>query len=76
MQEIEVEYVTLEDGADYFIVDIINNYAYLKKETDNQTFDIRKIEKKDGDEYFIPIEDEEELNKALSLFQNKYLNKN
>ena len=30
-QEMEVEYVTLEDGSDYFVVDIIDHYVYLKK---------------------------------------------
>ena len=43
MEKVEVEYVTLEDGKDYFIVDIIDDYVYLKKEDDDKTFQIRKI---------------------------------
>ena len=53
-QEMEVEYVTLEDGNDYFVVDIIDHYVYLKKEEDDKTFEVREVVKEDnGEEFFV-----------------------
>ena len=73
MEEMEVEYVTLEDGKDYFIVDIINNYVYLKKEDDDKTFEIREIIKEEnGDEFFAELTNPEEYDNALILFTKKY----
>ena len=76
MDEMEVEYVTLEDGSDYFIVDIIEKYVYLKKEDDEETFEIREITKnEDGEEFFVELANQNEYEKALLLFTNKYASK-
>lgn len=76
MDEMEVEYVTLEDGSDYFIVDIIEKYVYLKKEDDEKTFEIREITKnEDGEEFFVELANQDEYEKALLLFTNKYVSK-
>lgn len=73
MQEIEVEYVTLEDGCDYFVVDIIDNYVYLKKEDDDKTFEIRELViENNGEEFFAELIDQEDYKKALMLFTTKY----
>ena len=74
-QEMEVEYVTLEDGNDYFVVDIIEHYVYLKKEDDDTTFEIREVVKEDnGEEFFVELDSQEEYEKALLLFTKKYVN--
>ena len=75
MDDMEVEYVTLEDGSDYFIVDIIEKYVYLKKEDDEETFEIREVTKnEDGEEFFVELAHQDEYEKALLLFTNKYVN--
>ena len=75
-QEMEVEYVTLEDGNDYFVVDIIDHYVYLKKEDDDKIFEIREVVKEDnGEEFFVELDSQEEYEKALLLFTKKYVNK-
>ena len=75
-QEMEVEYVTLEDGNDYFVVDIIDHYVYLKKEDDDKIFEIREVVKEDnGEEFFVELDNQEEYEKALLLFTKKYVNK-
>ena len=74
-QMVEVEYVTLEDGNDYFVVDIIDHYVYLKKEDDDKTFEIREVVKEDnGEEFFVELDSQEEYEKALLLFTKKYVN--
>ena len=74
-QEMEVEYVTLEDGNDYFVVDIIDHYVYLKKEEDDNTFEVRGVVKEDnGEEFFVELDNQEEYEKALLLFTKKYVN--
>ena len=73
MQEMEVEYVTLEDGCDYFIVDIIDNFVYLKKEDDDKTFEIRELViENNGEEFFAELINQEDYKKALMLFTTKY----
>ena len=73
MEKVEVEYVTLEDGKDYFIVDIIDDYVYLKKEDDDKTFQIRKIVREADDcEYFYELDNVEMYNDALTKFSKKY----
>lgn len=75
-QMVEVEYVTLEDGNDYFVVDIIDHYVYLKKEDDDKIFEIREVVKEDnGEEFFVELDSQEEYEKALLLFTKKYVNK-
>ena len=75
-QEMEVEYVTLEDVNDYFVVDIIEHYVYLKKEDDDKTFEIREVVKEDnGEEFFVELDSQEEYENALLLFTKKYVNK-
>lgn len=74
-QMVEVEYVTLEDGNDYFVVDIIDHYVYLKKEDDDKIFEIREVVKEDnGEEFFVELDSQEEYEKALLLFTKKYVN--
>lgn len=74
-QEMEVEYVTLEDGSDYFVVDIIDHYVYLKKEDDDKTFEVREVVKEEnGEEFFVELDSQEEYEKALLLFTKKYVN--
>lgn len=74
-QEMEVEYVTLEDGNDYFVVDIIDHYVYLKKEDDDKTFEIREVVKEEnGEEFFVELDSQEEYENALLLFTKKYVN--
>ena len=75
-QMVEVEYVTLEDGNDYFVVDIIDHYVYLKKEEDDKIFEIREVVKEEnGEEFFVELDSQEEYEKALLLFTKKYVNK-
>jgi len=68
----EMEIVTLEDDNNYIIIDTIDKYVYLASEDDKEYFGIRKIELENGEEYFSALDNEEEFNKALSLFTNKF----
>lgn len=69
----EKEFVTLEDGLDYIVLDIINDYAYLVLESDPKAFCIRKIKKMDDlEEYFVGLDNDKEFDKALLLFTDKH----
>ncbi len=70
-----LEYITLEDGQDYFIIDEIteNNisYLYLTNENNEEDFCIRKMGK--GNEVF-KLDNEIEFDKALLYFTKKHKN--
>jgi len=70
-----MESVMLENGNKYIIIDEINDrenkYIYLSNINDSTDICIRKTVKKDNNEYFEALKDEEELKYALELFTNK-----
>ena len=68
----EMEFITLEDNSDYIIIDKIDNYVYLTKEEERDFFAIRKIEFEKNEEYLCGLDSDEEFDKALELFTNKY----
>lgn len=74
----DIKYVTLEDGLDYIIVEDIKEqnyeYLFLVKEDDEKKFLIRKVIVENNKELLSPLDNEEEFEYALSLFNNK--NKN
>ena len=68
---IDVEVITLEDNKEYYILREIDNYLYLVNTEDENDITIRKnVKSIDGKNYVQKLESEEELNKALNLFQN------
>jgi len=70
----EREYVTLEDGNDYIVIDEIDGYVYLAREDDVTEFCIRKVEEDMGCEFFVGLKDEEELNVAMKKFMSQHKN--
>lgn len=72
---IELECIPLEDGLKYLVVSTIvdgnNSYVYLSEKDNSNNFCIRKVTEKDGSEYIVPLDSEEEFNKALNLFKEK-----
>ena len=69
-KKVDVKVYTLEDGIDYAVLDEINNYVYLANVSDPKDICIRK----DIGEELVGLDNEEEFNKALRLFQTKYDN--
>ena len=68
---IDLEVVTLEDNKKYYILREINNYLYLVNTQDENDITIRKnVKNIDGKDYVQKLDNEEELQKALVLFQN------
>ncbi len=67
------EYITLEDGIDYFIIDEIeengNTYLYLTNENDVEDFCIRKMA---DNNKVVALDNEEEFKKALLYFTKKH----
>ena len=68
----EKETIFLEDGIEYIITDTINNYLYLNNINDLNDFCIKKEIIKNGEEYIVGLDNEEEYYKALELFEKKY----
>ena len=66
------ETVILEDGLEYIVTDKIDNYLYLNNINDYKDFCVRKEIIEDNEEYIIGLDNEEELEKALKLFEKKY----
>jgi hypothetical protein len=68
--------VLKEDGKIYLVIDKIENgnvsYVYLANEEDENDFFIRKeIIEEDEMRYLVSLDNEEEFDKALQLFQEK-----
>lgn len=66
---IDVEVITLEDNKEYFVLREIDDYLYLVNTQDAKDITIRKNINKDGKNYVQKLESEDELKKALELFQ-------
>ena len=66
------ETIILENGLEYIITDKIDNYLYLNNINDYEDFCVRKEIIEDNEEYIIGLDNEEELEKALKLFEKKY----
>lgn len=71
---IDIDYIILEDGLEYAIVDeiIINNikYLYLVEENANK-FELRKLNELED---LIKVEDQQEYNKAMLEFAKIHKN--
>jgi hypothetical protein len=71
-----MEVVTLEDNKEYYILDILNvsntKYMYLCEVSNekNKNVCVRKLVENDA--YIAGLDSEEELNKALAAYKNKY----
>ena len=66
------ETIILEDGIEYIITDTINNYLYLNNINDVKDFCIRKRIFEENESYIVGLENDEEYDNAIKLFQEKY----
>ena len=72
MEEKEYEYLTLEDGNEYLIIDEIEidgvNYVYLSNGEDNENFRVRKNKKVGNIEMLVGLDSDQEFDKAMLYF--------
>ena len=77
--ELEVNVIKLEDGIDYVIIDAIQNesnkYLFLANKNDETDVCIRKIISKENKEYLIKLDDDDEFEEVLTLFNVKHRKK-
>lgn len=75
---VNMDFVTLEDGIEYAIIDeIINNnqkYVYLANIKTEDGFVIRKVKNEENKEYLIGLDNDDEFDNALRAFQKKIAN--
>ncbi len=68
----EYEYLTLEDGNEYLIIDEIEidgiNYVYLSNGEDNENFRVRKNKKVGNIEMLVGLDSDQEFDKAMLYF--------
>lgn len=73
--EQELDFVTLEDGNQYAIIDEIteNNitYVYLSNISDETDFCIRKVKEEPKGKMLIGLKDDAEFDQALMYYANK-----
>lgn len=74
----EIEFITLEDGIEYVIMDEIDNsgtvYVYLTNADDEKDFCIRKLDKSGEKEMLVGLDSDSEFDKALLLYTKKHGN--
>lgn len=78
MEEKEYNIVTLEDNLEYAELETIihNNieYVLLSEVNNEENFCIRKIKKKNNEEYIVGLDSDEEFDTILKLLTEKYTN--
>lgn len=76
---IDVNTITLENNQEYIIVDAIelnnNKYLILAKENTIGDFCIRKVISKEGKEYIVKLDSNEEFDIILKEFVRKHSGK-
>ena len=72
----EYEYLTLEDGNEYMIIDEIEiddiNYVYLSNGENNENFRVRKNKKVGNIEMLVGLDSDQEFDKAMLYFVKKH----
>lgn len=75
MEEIQVNTILI-DGMEYCLIDTLEEkgkkYYYFVNETNSNDVQVLTDAVKDGEEVFVSIESDNEFDRALSLFYNKY----
>lgn len=66
--EKDVDTIILDNGKEYGIIKEKNNYLYLVNLNDSKDVFIRKVIIENGKECLLPLDNEEEVKKALLLF--------
>ncbi len=73
--EQELDFVTLEDGKQYAIIDEITDndttYVYLSNISDEMDFCIRKVKDESKGKMLTGLKDDAEFDRALIYFANK-----
>lgn len=74
--ELEFNIIKLENNEEYVIVDAIQNennkYLFLANKDNEEDICIRKVIENDGQEFLIKLDDEEEFEETLELFNIKH----
>ena len=60
------------DGKDYFLVSTIDKYVFYVEESNPKNFMVLKEVISNGEEYIVSLDDDFELNKALSMYYERY----
>ena len=72
----EVNVITLEDNLNYIITDTLENnngkYLLLANEKDNEDIKFRKVIEKEGKEFLVKLDNDEEFDEVMFTFLNKY----
>ena len=71
MEDIVTEVISFE-GKDYFLVSIIEKYMYYAEESNPENFMVLKEIIDDGEGYIVSLDDDNEYEKALSMYYEKY----
>lgn len=78
MEEKEYNVITLENGIEYTEIFRLDNegntYIVLSNLDNPEDFCIRKLIIKDGEDYIVGLENEEEFNKVFKIFGEKFMN--
>ncbi len=75
MNEIKLDTIEI-DGKEYFLVDTLkdnkNTYNYFANTLDREDIYVLKDKKEIFDEYYVPLDNENEVLYAMSMFYDKY----
>lgn len=70
MKEITVDVLEL-DGKDFILIDKVDKYSFFAEENNPENICIFKDIVEEGEEYYAPLDSDEEVDKAFILYYDK-----
>ena len=75
MSEVTVDVLEL-DGKDFILIDTVDKYSFFAEENNPENICIFKDSIEDGEEYYVPLDSDEEIDKAFILYYDKLKKQN
>lgn len=75
MSEVTVDVLEL-DGKDFILIDTVDKYSFFAEENNPENICIFKDSIEDGEEYYAPLDSDEEIDKAFILYYDKLKKQN
>lgn len=70
-KEILTDVINIE-GKDFFLIDTVDSYVFYAEEANPENFLVLKEISDNGEKYIVSLDDNQEFEKAISLYYQKF----
>ena len=60
------------EGKDFFLIDTVDSYVFYAEEANPENFLVLKEISDNGEKYIVSLDDNQEFEKAISLYYQKF----